>query len=457
MMWQYILKRLILFIPTIFLVSVVTFFLSKMAPGDPVAEHFRDGYTEVDYQLEAKRRGLDKPSFYFSIQTAAYPDTLFKILNPEKRKTVEYLIGQYGNAETVQSYYKSVIEFKKIAMQVDTPAAFKNFVHKEAQSLFFLKSEKEILEKQKVIRQSLTKNPNESLITVLENMEATNAQMKNSKSLSRHYIPKFNWHGFNNQYHHWISNFLMGDFGTTDKTGRAVSERIKISVFYTFIINIVAVLLAFGIAIPLGVKAATKEGERFDKITTLILYGFYSLPSFWVATLVILFFCSPEYGMNIFPSIGIGGDAGNQSIFAVFWDRAYHLMLPILCVTYPALAFIYRQMRGSMVQELKRNYVRTARSKGLSEGQVVWGHAFKNALFPIITMIASVVPALISGSVVIEVVFNIPGMGNLMVSSIREQNWLIVYTIMMMGTFFTILGILVADLLYAWSDPRVRY
>ena len=138
-------------------------------------------------------------------------------------------------------------------------------------------------------------------------------------------------------------------------------------------------------------------------------------------------------------------------------DRAYHLFLPILCVTYPSLAFIYRQMRGSMVQELNKNYVRTARSKGLSENQVIWGHAFKNALFPIITMIASVIPAFISGAVAIEVVFNIPGMGKLMIDSYGEQNWLIVYTIMMMGTFFTVLGILVADLLYAWLDPRVRY
>ncbi len=456
-MWQYLLKRLILFIPTIFLVSVVTFFLSKMAPGDPVAAHFKDGYTELDYELEANRRGLNKPSFYFSIQTAAYPDTLFKILNPEKRKTVEYLIGQNGNSETVQAYYKSLIHFRKLAMQVDTPAAFSNFLEKQSKAIFFARSEKEILEQQKIIGQRLEENSNASLLTGLKKMELAHDQMKNSKTLSRHYIPNFTWHGFNNQYHHWISNFLIGDFGTTDKTGRAVSERIKTSVFYTFMINIVAVFLAFGIAIPLGVKAATKEGERFDKITTILLYGFYSLPSFWVATLLILFFCSPEYGMNIFPSIGIGGDATNRSFFAVFSDRAYHLMLPIFCVTYPSLAFIYRQMRGSMVQELKKNYVRTARSKGLPERQVIWGHAFKNALFPIITMIASVVPALITGAVVIEVVFNIPGMGKLMVDSISEQNWLIVYTIMMMGTFFTILGILIADLLYAWLDPRIRF
>lgn len=456
-MWPYLLKRLILFVPTIFLVSVVTFFLSKIAPGDPVAAHFKDGYTEVDYDLEATRRGLNKPSFYFSIKTAAYPDTLFKILNPEKRKTVAYLIGQYGNAESVQQYYKSLIDFKKLAVQIDTPKSFSNFLEKQSKSLFFARNEKEILKQQKEIHQRLAVNPNAPLLAALKNIASTNQKMKNSKALSRHLIPNFIWYGFNNQYHHWISNFLKGDFGTTDKTGRSVSERIKTSVYYTFIINIFAIFLAFGIAIPLGVKAAINEGEQFDKITTLLLYGFYSLPSFWVATLLILFFCSPEYGMNIFPSIGIGGDVGDRSLLEVFGDRAYHLVLPILCVTYPSLAFIYRQMRGSMVQELKKNYVRTARSKGLPESKVIWSHAFKNALFPIITMIASVVPALISGAVVIEVVFNIPGMGKLMVDSISEQNWLIVYTIMMMGTFFTILGILIADLLYAWLDPRIRF
>jgi len=456
-MWQYILKRLILFIPTIFLVSVATFFLSKMAPGDPVAEHFRDGYTDIDYELEANRRGLNKPSFYFSIQSAAYPDTLYKILNPDKKKTVEHLIGQYGNAETVQSYYKSLIDLKSIAMQIDTPAALSNFLIKETKSLFFVRNKTEILKKQKLINDRLKANPNPSLMTALKNVEIAKAQMINSKNWSSHYFPNFTWYGFDNQYHHWISNFLVGDFGTTDKTGRAVSSRIKSAVSYTLGINFFAIILAFGIAIPLGVRAATQEGGRFDKITTLLLYGFYSLPSFWVATLLIVFFCTPTYGMDIFPPIGIGAVEGHQSMFAFLSDRAYHLFLPILCVTYPSLAFIYRQMRGSMVQELRKNYVRTARSKGLPESQVIWGHAFKNALFPIITMIASVIPALISGAVAIEVVFNIPGMGKLMVDSYREQNWLIVYTIMMMGTFFTVLGILVADLLYAWLDPRVRY
>ena len=158
-MWQYLLKRLILFIPTIFVVSVATFFLSKMTPGDPVAAHFMDGYTELDYELEAQRRGLDQPSFYFSIQSAAYPDTLYKIVNPERRKTFEYLIGQFGNAEAVQSYYQSMVDFKKIAMQIDTPAAFSTKIKKQAKAIFFYRDEIKILESQTAINQILEASP----------------------------------------------------------------------------------------------------------------------------------------------------------------------------------------------------------------------------------------------------------------------------------------------------------
>ena len=114
-------------------------------------------------------------------------------------------------------------------------------------------------------------------------------------------------------------------------------------------------------------------------------------------------------------------------------------------------------MRGSLVEQLKQNYVRTARAKGLSEKKVVWNHAFPNAIFPIVTMIASIIPALITGSVAIEYIFNINGMGKVMLDATLESNWPVVFALMMMGTFFTMIGILIADLLYAYFDPRIKF
>ena len=133
-----------------------------------------------------------------------------------------------------------------------------------------------------------------------------------------------------------------------------------------------------------------------------------------------------------------------------------HLLLPIVCIAYPSIAFIARQARGSMSDVLGQEYIKTARAKGLPERKVIWKHGFRNALFPIITMLASIIPASIAGSITIEFIFNIPGLGFTLYKSILEQDWPIVFAIMMLGAVLTIVGILISDILYAVADPRVR-
>ncbi|MEM9848821.1 MAG: ABC transporter permease, partial [Bacteroidota bacterium] len=171
----------------------------------------------------------------------------------------------------------------------------------------------------------------------------------------------------------------------------------------------------------------------------------------------IVFFTTPQYGMDIFPSIGLGSSSMEDDPFwTVFFERAGHLILPIFCVTYAALAFITRQMRAAMITVLSQDYIRTARAKGLNERKVIWKHAFRNALFPLITLLGSLFPSLIAGSVILEIIFNISGMGSLIFDAIFAQDWPVVYSVLMIGTMLTMLGILLADLLYAWVDPRIR-
>jgi peptide/nickel transport system permease protein len=191
-------------------------------------------------------------------------------------------------------------------------------------------------------------------------------------------------------------------------------------------------------------------------MVTLITYILYSLPVFWVATMLLVFFTTPEYGMDWFAGVGLGRETGHSSTYALLLDRIAHLILPVLCLVYPSLAFISRQLSGAMQDELKKDYITTARAKGLSEKVVIWKHAFRNSLFPLITVFASILPATIAGSVVIEVIFNIPGMGKLMVDSIFLQDWPIVFIILLLGALLTMAGILLADILYAKFDPRVR-
>ena len=209
----------------------------------------------------------------------------------------------------------------------------------------------------------------------------------------------------------------------------------------------------------MGVVAAAKKNSVFDKTSTLITFLLFSLPSFWIATILVVFFTTPEYGSwtNIFPSIGLGKNYGVQSGWANFWDVAAHLILPVFCLTYAALAFISRQVRGGMLDVLQKDFIRTAKAKGVAPKKVIWKHAFRNSLFPIITLFAAVFPATLAGSVVIEVIFNIPGMGRLAFDAIYAEDWPIVFSVLMLAAILTIIGNLVADMLYAAADPRVTF
>jgi peptide/nickel transport system permease protein len=172
--------------------------------------------------------------------------------------------------------------------------------------------------------------------------------------------------------------------------------------------------------------------------------------------LLILFFGGGDF-LGWFPAYGVGEVDSSMNLFQVIGTRAYHLVLPMICFTYGGLAFLYRQMRGAMITTLSQDYIRTARAKGLEEKEVLWKHGFKNSLLPIITLFASVFPLAISGSIVIEIIFSIPGMGKLAYEALVARNYPIVYTVVMFSAILTLIGYLVADILYAVVDPRISY
>ena len=154
---------------------------------------------------------------------------------------------------------------------------------------------------------------------------------------------------------------------------------------------------------------------------------------------------------------GVGEVAADAGFWETLRVRSYHLFLPLLCWTYPSLAFLSRQMRGGMLTVLRQDFIRTARAKGLEEKKIIWKHAFRNSLLPIITLFAGVFPRMISGSIAIEVIFSIPGMGSTMLSAIDAKDFPLVFTIVMFSAILTIIGYLIADILYAVVDPRITY
>ncbi len=269
-------------------------------------------------------------------------------------------------------------------------------------------------------------------------------------------LPKLQWHGLNNQYHNWFFGFLKGNFGNSYFDRQPVTDRIWSSLKWTLLINLVSIFLAYAIAIPLGVFSAGKEGSMFDKITGLILYALYAVPAFWIATLLITFLASTDW-LYWFPAGGVGNLDNGFSNWQIFKNTVWHLTLPIFCVTYIALTFITRQVRASMIDVLSQDYIKTAYVKGLNKNEVLWKHGFRNSLFPLLTMFANILPATIGGSVIIEIIFSIPGMGRLAYDGLLQQDWPMVFTITMLGALLSLIGNLIADISYTIADPRVSF
>ncbi len=260
--------------------------------------------------------------------------------------------------------------------------------------------------------------------------------------------------------------FLRGDFGISYKDKKSVATKIGDALYWTLIMNFFAILISYLISIPLGVKSAMwklRGRKLIDNINTTILFVMYSLPSFWIGTILLVFFTTAEYGewLDWFPTSGAQDfklkEDPNASEWVKFLDILHHLTLPIFCITYPALAYLSRQMRGSMLGVVRQDYIRTAWAKGLSEGKVVWKHAFRNSLFPIITLFSSVFPRALSGSIAIEMIYAVPGMGWTVLTSITSRDWPLVFTVVMFAAILTMIGNLIADILYALVDPRVSF
>jgi len=230
-------------------------------------------------------------------------------------------------------------------------------------------------------------------------------------------------------------------------------ERIPV----TLQLSVISAILVYLIAIPVGIYSAIRQNTPGDRVLTVILFILYSLPNFWVATLLIMFLCGGDY-LNIFPSYGLSSDgAENFGFFQFILDRIWHLILPVFCLTYGGLASLSRYMRASMLEVIRQDYIKMARAKGLPECKVILKHALRNALIPIVTLLGYLLPSFFSGSVIIENIFSIPGMGKLAFESILARDYPTIMAIVTISSFLTLIGILIADILYVIVDPRITF
>ncbi len=259
------------------------------------------------------------------------------------------------------------------------------------------------------------------------------------------------------QYYLWLKRIVTLDLGDSIKFKRPVWDVILERIPVSLRLALTSLFLAYLISIPIGIYSASHQYSRVDSFGTLLLFILYSLPSFWVGTMLIVFLGGGDF-FDIFPVFGLASiGAEKLSFWARFWDTAWHLVLPVFCMTYGSLAVLSRYMRTAMLEVIRQDYITTARAKGLSENVVIFKHALRNSLIPIITLLAQILPATIGGSIIIETIFSIPGMGKLVFEAILARDYPVIMGELTIVAFLTLLGILVADILYSVVDPRIAY
>ncbi len=257
-------------------------------------------------------------------------------------------------------------------------------------------------------------------------------------------------------YGEWLWKFVRLDLGTSREDGRPVATRIAEALPITLLLNVITLLVTYIISIPMGVYASMKKNTLYDRVSSLVLFILYSLPHFWIALLLLMFFSSSEY-LNLFPLDGIMSDwAEEYGFFGKIADVAWHLVLPVVTLTYGSFAFLSRYARANMLEVISQQYITTARAKGLSEKRVIFVHAFRNSLVPLVTLMATLLPALLGGSVIVEKIFSIPGLGRLAYDSIFSRDIPVIMAITSISALLTLAGIFIADLLYGLVDPRIR-
>ena len=257
------------------------------------------------------------------------------------------------------------------------------------------------------------------------------------------------------QYADWLGKLVRFDFGQSlSGDHRPVWEKIRERLPLTFSMNIVSLLLTLAVAVPIGVVSARRQGGAFDRGATVLVFIGFAMPGFWLALLLMLLF---GIYWPVLPISGLTSmDYATLSPLGKAGDLARHLALPIFIYTFGSLAGMSRFLRSSMLEVLRQDYILTARAKGLPERVVIYKHALRNALLPVITILGLSVPGLIGGSVIIESIFALPGLGQLFYQSVMARDYPLIMGNLVLGAVLTLAGNLLADAGYALADPRIR-
>lgn len=458
-MIRYCIRRVILMIPVLGIIVALSFFFYQFSGADPVRSILaHEGMIEsnqvgFDYRAEYKKVAeelhRDDPTFYLSVVPSFFPDTLHKIVLPTQREFANSLLLEYKDWNAITDYMDQLAQM--------TPYIHNNSTSKNLKRAILQyqdQTDKGIITRiQKSIQDEVRLSEPELATQFHSLHEAQDELFLNTSAL---YFPKLQFHGKDNQFHHWAFQVLKGDFGLAMADGRPVIDKLKKSLNWTIFLSLSAIFLVGILSIFIGYIAALYHNTIIDISISIGLFILFSMPTFWFATLMIVYFTTDEFGSwtNIFPTSGTfyTGDGG---FLAQIAHNASSLILPILCLSVQSIAYLGRQVYSSLIQESGKAYFSSALQKGMSRSKAIRLHALPNALLPFITIIIGAIPASLAGSLVIEILFNIPGMGRLMFMSIQNSDWNVISAILIVIAVATMMFFLLGDILYALVNPKI--
>ncbi|OKL38592.1 hypothetical protein A3841_05435 [Pontibacter flavimaris] len=282
------------------------------------------------------------------------------------------------------------------------------------------------------------------------------AEEQPSPSSYSYLLPQFTWNGTSNQYHRWLSGILTGDFSTSYRTGQPVLEMIWNSIGNTFWLLLAAMVVTLALALELSILMAKKRMQWLRRLLLPSLFVVDSIPMLVLALLLLVLLANPDF-LQLFPVYGMGYYVSESlSIWQAMGQRIQFMALPLLALVLVNLPYITNQVYSSLKASLQAAYTRTARAKGLPEHLVIRRHALRNALLPLITIVSDFFPALVSGSILVETIYAIPGIGRLLIESVLARDYPVLVAIILLVLVVRIVAYALADTAYAWADPRIK-
>ena len=448
------------------LILLASFLLLKLRPGDPLLSlPGLSGNSKQSIRVNDQRYndliaeyGLNLPVFYFSVSNAAVPDSFNCIVNPSEKSFLINLSRETGRPDVIVKIRDLLLQ-SKIESNSFTPDA--QWI--VARELLILQQVKSIIGLRKAFQYSSSIMKLERVPT-MKSWEGISSELEMETHTWRQWIPMLNFHP-KNQCSEWCKGwFLVNDsqkmnlFAKSRMNNLSVIEVIKKPFCITLIISFLAMVLSVVLAVPAACELVIHRKNKWsDRISNTLLF-LYSVPVFWMAILMLIFFASPVF-LDIFPTSGIeplGGFSEDASVIKRILIGLSYYVLPVIALSYGGIIFFIRLLRNGLLSELQKEYIVTARASGYDERKVVYKYALKNAFYSSLTLIWITFPALLSGSVLIENVFSIPGMGSLLIRSVQNQDQPVLIGMFMLIGVITSLSFVLLDIVQSAIDPRLK-